>query len=207
MMYRYRTSGMQYRRGLTLAETLVVLGLFTVISLAIFNAVASFYRYHAYTLSQAYQVEHARRGVEFLVRDMREMTYADDGAFPLISIASSSVGFYSDIDRDDSVERVVYTLGGTTLTKDVYNATGSPPVYDDVPDETLIISEYVQNGLQEIDIFTYYDATGAVMVLPALVTDVRHVDVHLIVNIDPVRDPGEFMLRSSATLRNLKEDL
>jgi hypothetical protein len=29
----------------------------------------------------------------------------------------------------------------------------------------------------------------------------------IIVNIDPVRDPGEFMLKSSAALRNLKPNL
>lgn len=186
---------------------LVVLTLFSVISLVIFNAIASFYRYNAYTVAQSYQVEHARRGVELLVRDMREMTFADNGAFPLVAMGTSSVSFYSDIDRDFSVELVEYELTDTTLYKRIYNATGSPPEYDDTEDETITISEYVQNGLQDLPIFTYYDGDGAVLAPSGTVTDVRYVDVHLIVNIDPVRDPGEFMLRSSASLRNLKESL
>lgn len=194
--------------GLALVEMIVILALFTVLSAVVMNAVASFYRHNAYTVAQSYQVEHARRGVELLVRDMREMTFADNGAFPIVSIASSSISFYSDIDRDDSVELVSYELTDTTLYKYIYNATGSPPVYDPgVPDDTLVISEYVQNDLQDQVIFTYYNEAGETVDVTAPVTDVRHVDVHLIVNIDPLRDPGEFMLRSSATLRNLKESL
>lgn len=196
------------QRGLSFAEMMVVLALFTVLSLVITNAIASFYRYNAYTIAQSYQVEHARRGVDLLVRDMREMTYADNGAFPLVSMGTSSVTFYSDIDRDESVELITYALASSTLYKYVYNATGSPPQYDtDSPDETYTLSEYVQNGVQGIDIFTFYDATGTPMTLPAPVANVRYVDVTLIVNIDPIRDPGQFMLRSSAALRNLIETL
>jgi prepilin-type N-terminal cleavage/methylation domain-containing protein len=196
------------QRGLSFVEMMVVLSLFTVLSLVITNAIASFYRYNAYTIAQSYQVEHARRGVDLLVRDMREMTYADNGAFPLVAMGTSSITFYSDIDRDESVELVTYELASSTLYKYVYNATGSPPSYDtDVPDETYTISEYVQNGVQGTDIFTFSDATGTALALPAPAAYVRYVDVTLIVNIDPIRDPGQFMLRSSAALRNLIETL
>ena len=119
-----------YRQGFTVAEMLVVTALFTVLSLVVLNAIASFYRYNAYTVAQSYQVEHARRGVEFLVRDLREMTFADNGAFPLVAVASSSISFYSDIDRDFSVELVEYELAGTVLYKNIYNATGTPLAYN-----------------------------------------------------------------------------
>lgn len=196
------------QRGFTFAEMIVVLALFSTLMLVIMASVASFYRYNAYTVAQSYQVEHARRGVEFLVRDLREMTFADNGAFPVVGMASTSITFYSDIDRDESVELVGYELDGTTLYKHIYDATGTPPAYStSTPDETIVISEYVQNALQAQPIFTYYDATGTVMTLPASLIEVRHIDVSLIINIDPIRDPGEFMLRSSATLRNLKETL
>lgn len=207
-MYTFRHIPSNFKRGLSLAETVVVVSLFAVISLVIFNAIASFYRYNAYTIAQSYQVEHARRGAEFLVRDLREMTFADNGAFPLVSAAASSVSFYSDIDRDQSVELVEYELAGTVLYKYIYNATGTPLSYDiDSPDETIIISEYVQNSLQGTPVFAYYDGEGGVVATPGPVIDIRYVDVALIINIDPIRDPGEFMLRSSASLRNLKESL
>lgn len=185
---------------------MVVLALFSVLSLVILNGIASFYRYNAYTIAQAYQVNFARRGVETIVRDLREMTYADDGAFPLVSKDTHAVMFYSDIDRDDSVELVEYELASSTLYKYVYDAVGSPPAYStSTPDQTFVISEYVNNLTQAQDTFTYYDTAGNLATSTVSVADVRYIDVGVIINIDPIRDPGEFLLRSSASLRNLKE--
>lgn len=194
-------------RGMTLVETLVALALFSVLLLAVMESVSAFYRYNAYSIAQSYQVDHARRGITSLVRDLREMTYADDGTFPLAVMQANTVGFYSDIDRDDSVEYVEYELSGTTLTKRVYDATGTPPVYDAIPEQTNTISEYVQNILQATSTFRYYDRNGAPATATSTVTDIRYIETALIVNIDPIRDPGEYMLRSSAALRNLKDNL
>jgi len=195
------------KKGMTLVELIVVVALFTLLSLAITNSIDSFYKFNAYTIAQSYQVSEARRGFQILIRDIREMTYADDGAFPLIARASTTISFYSDIDRDDSVELIEYELASTTLYKYIYDAAGSPPVYNTSPSETIVISRYVQNDLQDIEIFSYFNENGMSATSTTLVTDIRYVGVNLIINIDPVRDPGEFSLRSSASLRNLIENL
>jgi len=193
-------------KGMTLVEVVVVLSIFTVLSLAVSNSIAAFYKMNAYTISQSYQVSNARRGVDTLVRDVREMTYADDGSFPVSVMEDHKIGFFSDIDRDDSVEYVEYELmSTTTLQKRVYDAIGSPPVYDtSTADEVFTLSEYVQNLNQGTATFKYYDDSGNSVLN---VTDVRYVTVQTIINIDPIRDPGEFMLRSSAAPRNLKDNL
>ncbi len=194
-------------KGFSIVETIIVIGLFSIVALAIGESIASFYRLNGYTLAQAYQVSSARRGVEQLVRDLREMTYADDGTFPLVVMEDNEIGFFSDLDRDDSVEYVEYELisSSTTLEKRIYNATGSPPTYNfGSPDTTLSISDYVQNEIQGTPIFVYYDSNGLPATATTTVTDVAYVQVSIVVNIDPVRDPGQFMLRSSASLRNLK---
>jgi prepilin-type N-terminal cleavage/methylation domain-containing protein len=192
-------------KGFTLTETVVVLALFTVLSFVVMESISSFYRLNAYTLEQAYQVNHARNGVKQLVRDLREMTFADDGTFPLVVMEDTEVGFYSDIDRDDSVEYVVYELLGTTLEKRIYNATGTPPTYSlSEPESIHTISEYVQNGIQGTPIFVYYDVTGNPATSGATITDIAYIGLSIIVNIDPIRNPGEYMLRSSASFRNLK---
>ena len=193
-------------KGMTLVELIVVIGIFTTVSLVVAESIATFYRHNAYTIAQANQVTHARRGVEYMVRDIREMTYADNGSFPLVDFATNTIRFYSDIDRDDSVELVEYTLSSTTLYKTVFDATGFPPTYStSTPNQTYTISEYVQNILQGVNIFTYYDTNGIQATATSSVTDIRYIAVSIIVNIDPLRNPGEFMLRSSASLRNLKE--
>jgi len=193
------------KRGFTLIEMLMVVAITMLISAALFTAIVQFYRFNDYALAQAYQVSYARQGVEQLVRDLREMTFADDGTFPLVRMDDYEIGFYSDIDRDDSVEYVEYRLATTTFIKTVYGATGSPPVYSTSTSEIVYtLSEYVQNEIQTTPIFRYYDEAGDEATASSTLTDIRYVEVGVIVNIDPLRDPGQFMLRSSASLRNLK---
>ncbi len=196
------------QHGLTLIETIVTVSITSVLLLALGNAIASFYRNNAYTFAQTTQVAQAREGINQMVRDIREMTYADDGAYPLTNTADNQISFFSDIDRDDSVEYVEFVLASTTLMKYVYNATGSPPAYSTTtPSQEFMVSEYVQNINQGTSTFTYYDTNGQIATSTTLITDIRYVDVKLIVNVDSIRDPGEFMLRSSAALRNLKDSI
>ena len=197
----------QYKKkthGFTLIEMIVVISLFTIVSLIITDGIVTFYKMNGYAMAQSYQVSHARQGLNQLVQDFREMTFADDGTFPLAVMSNNKVGFYSDIDRDASVEYIEYELSSTTLYKRIYNATGTPPVYRTTPDATTTVSEYVQNKIQNYPIFVYYDESGHAATGTTTITDIRYIAVNLIVNIDPVRDPGEFSLRSSAALRNLK---
>lgn len=196
------------KRGITFVEMLVVTALFGILMLAVLEGIATFYKFNAYTVAQSYQVSNARRGMEVLVRDIREMTYADDGTFPLARMEEHRIGFYSDIDLDNSVEYVEYKLSSTTLRKFVYDATGTPPVYSTgEPNSTSTLSEYVQNIVQGTSTFMYYDSAGMPATPTSTVTDIRYVVAQIIVNIDPIRDPGEFLLRSSAALRNLKDTL
>jgi type II secretory pathway pseudopilin PulG len=193
------------KHGFSLVEMIVIIALYTLLMLAIMDSISAFYRINAYTIAQAYQVDYARRGTDIMVRDLREMTYADDGTFPLAIMEDYKVGFYSDVDRDDSVEYIEYSLSSTTLYKKIYSATGSPPVYaTTTPESTTTLSEYVQNSLQNTPLFVYYDNAGLSATATTTVTDIRYIRTNVIVNVDPIRDPGEYVLRSSASLRNLK---
>jgi hypothetical protein len=195
--------------GMTFVEMIVVIFIFSLVMIALGDSVAALYKLKAYTISQTYQVSNARRGTQAFIRDIREMTFADNGTFPLARMDDHIIGFYSDIDRDNSVEYVEYELDTTILTKRIYNATGSPAEYDtSSPDESLILSEYVQNIIQGTSTFLYYDTNGGLMATSSeAVTDVRYITIQLIVNIDPIRNPGQFMMRSSATLRNVIDNL
>lgn len=192
-------------KGFTLVESLVVVAIFTMLSLGLTGTIISLYQANAYTLEQAYEVNNARRGIERAVRDIREMTYGDNGTYPLVETGTTSIGFYSDIDRDQSVEFVRYVLIGTTLNKYVYNATGTPLTYSTTtPNETYTISQYVRNGVQATSTFRYYTEGGVQSTASTSVTDIRYIEMTTIVNVDPNRSPGEFTLRSSAAPRNLK---
>lgn len=196
-----------YIKGMTAVEMIIVIALFTILSLLLFSSVQFLYQADGYSTAQANEVDSARRGMTALSRDMREMAYAEDGTFPIAIKEPHRIGFYSDYDKDNLVEYVEYELIGTTLYKRTYKPVGTPPVYSATPERQDIISIYVQNILQGTSTFMYFDSNGALLNNTSLLTEVRYIRTQLIVNIDPLRSPGEFMLRSSIAPRNLKDNL
>jgi prepilin-type N-terminal cleavage/methylation domain-containing protein len=196
------------QKGMTLVEMLIAIGIYTVLLLAINNSITSLYQNNAYALEQANEVDNARRGVTQWNRDAKEMITGEDGTWPVAVIGEHRLGYYSDTDQDDSVEYVEYILAATTLRKFTYNPTGSPATYDlTTPDSEEILSEYVQNIEQATSTFFYFDNNGTQLTSTSPVIDVRYMQMQVIVNIDPDRNPGEFMLRSSLAPRNLKDNL
>lgn len=194
--------------GMTLVEAVVVVGIYTVLMLVIMATVTSLYNSNAYTLAQAGEIDTARRGLVAWTQDAREMLPSAEGTWPIVIMEPHRMGFYSDVDRDNAIEYVIYQVATTTMYKYSYEPTGSPPTYStSSPSATTIISEYVQNLTQASSTFRYFDNTGAELGVGDLLTDVRFVQLEVIVNIDPVKEPGEFMLRSSAAPRNLKDNL
>lgn len=197
------------KSGFTLVETIMVVSLYTIMLIVITASITDLYKTNGYTIAQSYEVDQARRGIQTLVDDAREMTYADDGTFPVAVMEAARIGFYSDVDNDPLVEYVEYVLSSTTINKRIYKPTGSPPVYNLVtPVQTNILSEYVQNNIQGVTTFSYFDSAGNQLTsTSSLLTDVRYIETKVIVNIDPHRSPGEFLLRSGVAPRNLKDNL
>jgi len=176
--------------------------------LAITGTIVNLYQTNSYTIAQADEVDNARRGITQWNRDVKEMVTGEDGTYPVATIGEHRLGYYSDTDQDDQVEYVEYVLASTTLTKYTYNATGSPVTYDLLnPDIEEILSLYVQNINQGTSTFFYYNNAGNILASTSPLIDVRYIRAQLIVNINPTRSPGEFMLRSSIAPRNLKDNL
>lgn len=194
--------------GMTLVEMLVIVSIYTILMIAITTSIADLYRINSYAIAQANEVDNARRGVTQWNRDAKEMTTAEDGTYPVAVIDEHHFGYYSDTDKDESVEYVEYILASTTLTKYTYNPSGSPSTYDlTTPDGEQTLSLYVQNIIQSTSTFMYYDDMGNKLSSTSPIIDVKYIKAQIIVNIDPVRSPGEFMLRSSIAPRNLKDNL
>lgn len=189
---------------------LVAIGLFSALMLIVITSVVSLYKYHAHTLATTYQIENARRGMNLMVKDIREMIFSDDGAFPLVDKEPHKLSFYSDIDGDRSVEYVEYDLAspGSVLYKHVYENTGGIPAYDfGTPSYTEVLSEYVQNSEMGTSTFLYYNQAGELADSNTSVTEIRLITIRLIIDVNPERSPVGLTLRSSAMLRNLKENL
>jgi Tfp pilus assembly protein PilE len=112
--------------GMTLVELMVIISIYTVLLMAITTSIADLYKINAYSIAQANEVDNARRGMTQWNRDAKEMTTAEDGTYPVAVIDEHHFGYYSDTDKDASVEYVEYILASTTLTKYTYNPVWVP---------------------------------------------------------------------------------
>jgi hypothetical protein len=200
---KYKTSNL----GFTIIETLVVIGAFAFIMVAVTSSILYFYKSNTITLEQAYAINSARKGIEFMTRDIKEIIYSDEGAYPIISIDANSFYFYSDVDRDSSIERIRYFIDGTDLKKGLTESAGDPPQYLDINEVISVVSDNSRNIEQGISVFRYFDNQGNEIIDYANISDVAFVKVNMVVNVNANRLPDEFTLRSSATLRNLKTNL
>lgn len=190
-------------RGMSIIEVVVSVSIIAIIMVVISQSVIYFYRANRVTFEESYQIRSAQKGMEVLVRDVREASYGDNGAYPLGVIGTSTLTFYSDIDRSSPIERITYKLTGTTLTRTLTNSIGTPPTYTGTI-STSTVSDYVRNIGDNIPLFRYYDATGVEVVNQADIAKVVSISVSIVVDITPIHAPGEFTLRSGATIRNLR---
>lgn len=98
-------------RGFTLVETLVTIFVFTLILGVLFGSVLILYRTQSYTWQQSIAIDEARRGIETMVKEIRNARPGDDGSYPIEKAGDKEFVFYSDIDGDGKTERVRYFLG------------------------------------------------------------------------------------------------
>jgi hypothetical protein len=188
---------------MTLLETVVWIAIATMAMLAITNSVLYFYRTKAYEVEQSAAVSSGQRGVDAMIRVMREAAFSSDGAWPIISMDDTGFAFYADVDEDPFIERVRFFLDGTDLRRGVVDPTGDPPVYTGAEQFTTV-SDDVRNAELSTPIFRYYDLNGDLMTDLDAIAEVRFVEATVIVNVNPNRLPNQFTLRSTAALRNLK---
>lgn len=193
---------------MTLVEVIVIVSLSVLLSAIVFNFAQQFYQNHADLTEQTEEVDSARRGVNRLTIDLREMTYAENGTFPVARIDPHRISFYSDVEGDNAVEYIDYQVVGTTLVRRTHAPTGFPPVYNyTTPDKIETLSTFVQNSARATSTFFYFDRDGNALDAGDLLTDVRYITAQIIVDLNSPRSTEEFILRTGVAPRNIKDNL
>jgi len=141
-----------------------------------------------------------------MVREIRGASYSDTGAYPVVSADNMEFIFYSDTDRDNSIERVRYFLDGTDFKRGKIESSGDPLGYELSNEVVSVLSVYSRNDAGD-PIFSYLDSSGVEITDLSNITNITFVRVNLIVNVVEGRAPNEFNLRSTAQIRNLKTNL
>lgn len=190
-------------RGLTLIEVMVLLSVTVLLGITINSLIVNFYRTNSYILQQTSAIDSARRGMRISFENLRQAAYGEDGSFPIQSAATSSITFYSDVDGDNSVERIRLSLDGETFYRTITEATGNPPEYTGTT-STSTIATYVRNGTSS-PLFRYYDSTGAEISSSTIdVSLIEAITTSIMVDLNPMRAPDIITLQETATLRNLR---
>lgn len=152
----------------------------------------------------------AERVVKTLAAEIRSMSPASNGSYPIESAATSSLVFYNDIDNDGSRERIRYFLDSANFRfrKGVVKPTGSPLTYN-LGNETL--TTLVSNVRATTSpIFEYYDesfaGTTTALTLPIDILRVRLIKATLTFDVDPNKSPVPVTITTYAMIRNLKDN-
>ncbi len=202
----------KYQRGFSFIEMIVTISIFTFAMIAVSIFLISMYRLYYFNLEQISAINEARKGIETMVKEIREARTAEDGSYPLVEAGDFSFTFYGDIDKDDLIEKVRYFLVGTDFKRGTIDPSGDPPQYVPADEKVDILSRYVRNGTTT-PVFTYYNgdwpADTVNNPLPTLtrLTDTKLMHVYLKINVDPSRPPSDFELESDTQIRNLKTNL
>lgn len=193
------------KRGMTLVEAVVVVGITAAVGATMLLAIRYFYVNNSYVFDAANSVSQARRGLATMLHNVREASYADDGNYPIGSAATSTVTFYSDVDADGGIERVKIWRSANTLYRVVTNAAGSPPSYAGQPSATSTLASYLRNATST-PLFKYYDSSGNQLATTSPdISKIAIIRAHIEVDLNPNRAPQIFTLEGGATLRNLKD--
>lgn len=199
------------QKGFTLMETMVTIGIFSVLMLGVIELFILVLKVPSQQLVASGNVDQARRGLSTFVNEMRNAGPGNNGGYALSLAGDSQIVFYSNYGATGSVfKRVRYYLSGNTLYKGVVIPTGSPLAYNLGSEVITTVQNNVVNG--SIPVFYYYDGNydGSTDALaqPVNVTTVTFVKINLtILKQTTATSTSAFTINTGVGIRSLKTNL
>lgn len=195
------------KRGISLIEVLLGVFILSLVGIAIFELQSSVLRTES-ILSGSLDASHeASKAVKILATEIREARIGKDGSYPILVATSTEFVFFTDIDDDDSPEKIRYFLENRYLKKQVSVFEGNPPAYG-VYSQAKNVINYLVNDVEPI--FSFYDETydGTSDPLPAPINipSIRLVKIILEIDKDDAKAPAPIRAETNVMIRNLKDN-
>lgn len=200
---------MKHTRGFTLVEIAIVVAILAMITIVVGRFTGDVLFLGTVARDSLSVSQDARNLLRVMTRELRAAAPSANGAFPLITVASSSISFYSDADGNGQRDLVRYYLASTTLIKGITAPSGSPLSYSTSSESTFIVMSDIRNGTTSI--FTYYDntyaGTSSPLSFPVSIQAVRLVRIDLTLDANVNRAPITRTFTTQVSIRNLKDNL
>lgn len=183
------------KKGFTLIEILVAMAITAIIVLIVNNFLITGFRSASFNQELEDAVENARKAMDTMIVEIRGMNNLQQGN-PILQISTSTLIFYSDINKDGLIERVKYYISGNDLKRDFVK-----PPYSSSPTTTAVLASYLNNYSDPV--FNYYDSNGATT------TDINNItliNILLKIDVNPERSPKTYNIQSDIQIRNLKNN-
>lgn len=193
--------------GFTLMETLITMGIFTLIIGALTLLARNVWTYNAFLSHGLTDTNAGRQVLKSAVAEIRTASTADTGAYTISQATASLFTFYSNIDSDILKEKIRYYVTGTTLYKGVTKPSGSPLSYNPANEKISTLA----TNLTTNAIFSYYNknyaGSTAALTFPVNVAEIRLIKITLTIDQDPNRSPLPRTFTTQVSIRNLKDNL
>jgi hypothetical protein len=196
------------RRGITLLELIITMGLATGILVLVTLFALDITNFGLFLGDRLETERELEQTLRTFITEVRSMEPGENGAYPIADAQAESFTFFSDIDADGQTEQVRYFVSGTTLLKGVTEPDGTPPTYDPLGESVRDVVHHVVPGPA---VFTYWESgwIGEMASLSAPVnpSDVRFVRMEATVDRDVTALPGPSTQGINVTIRNLRGEI
>ncbi len=206
---------MHVYRGVTFVETLISVGIFSIVMLGTTLFFVRMWEINSFTYEVGIASFVANRGVDEAIQNIRKARSAENGAFAIEYADEDEMIFFMDYDYDGVVERIHYFLADERFQMGVRepDLTTTPVSYASGDEFVVDAAEYIVNEEEDYDVFAYYgtdseifsydNVDDAKLTPPIDTGDIKMIKVLLFVNPDPLRKPNNVRIQSFVVIRNL----
>lgn len=211
---------MIYYRGVTFVETIVVIGIMSIVMVGSSLFFVRMWQTHQFTYEIAIASFVSSRGIQKTEEDIRSARPSESGSFAFVTADDHDIVFYMDYDEDGVAERVHYFIEDQKLKVGIREPDLSviPPTYADGDESVEEAASYIVNESTGYPTFTYYsdaeqiyaygDLDEAALVTPLSTDDlgsIKMVKILLFVNPDPIKKPNNVRIQTFVVIRNLAD--
>ncbi|MBI5079509.1 fibronectin type III domain-containing protein [Candidatus Wolfebacteria bacterium] len=192
--------------GFTIIEVMISFTVLAAVVLVVALFSQDIFKFSGFFSESLKTQQEVQQTFQSLAIEIRSMGPSSIGSYSIAEATTSTLVFYSDIDRDGLFERVKYFLNGSTLEKGVVKPTGNPLVYN-------LTGEAVNEVIHGVvatssGVFSYYgaDYTGSEppMSFPINISDIRLIKAEISAQGNAKSPVEKFSIL--ATPRNLRSN-